>query len=753
MWIIAAALALTLALAPQTPPAAQQPAPAPTAITEELWNAARAGDVARVTKALEGGADIQGKTRYGATALTFAADKGHLEVVKLLLDRGADPNAQDTFYRMRALDMALMNNHNGVAALLLERGSKGAGAALMSAVQDGNVAIAKAALASPDITSTNLNAALGAATRSGNAEIIALIEKKRASMPADTAGPAVVIDRSVLQSYVGSYRNDVSGLTLMIALDGNQLTSARPGQPPLTLVPTSQTTFTLVEIEGLTLAFAGRGGLAESLVLTQNNSSQTLQRVAATSPAGPGAPAPAAGDPGARSGRAAAEVPPTTEKPVEAAPAKPVVRTAPRPWPAFRGDNASGNGDGQGAVTEWNVADGRNVRWTTPIPGIANASPIVWGNRVFVVTAISSAGDKTFRTGLYGDVAPVNDLSEHSWKIYCLDKSNGKILWEQTAFTGLPKVKRHPKASQANSTPVTDGTRVVALFGSIGMLAAWDMNGKPLWKVDVGVLDSGWFFDPTYQWGHSSSPIIYKGTAIVQADVQKRSFIAAYDLKTGKQVWRTDRDEIPTWGTPTVFGEQVVTNGPKIRGYDAASGKLLWTLGPNSEVAVGTPVVGDGLVYVTGGYPPARPIYAVKPTAVGDISLPKDTTSSDAIAWSNTNGTYIPTPIYYDGLLYTCSNDGVLTAYDAKSGERVYRARVGGGGSFAASPIAADGRLYFANEDGDVIVARAGRKYEELAKNQMKEVIMSTPAISDGLIIVRTIGHVYGIGESLIPNP
>ena len=728
-----AALALTLTLAAQTPPAAQQP-PAPSAVTEELWNAARDGDVARVTKALQGGADLHAKTRYGATALTFAADKGHLHVVKLLLDRGADPNAQDTFYRMRALDMAMMNNHDGVAALLLARGSKGAAPALMRAVQAGNAAVAEAALASPDLTAANLTAALAAARRGGNAGIIALLEKKAASLPAETAEPAVAVERGVLQSYVGNYRNDVSGLALTIALEGDRLTSARPGQPPVTLVPTSQTAFKVVEIEGLTLTFAGRGGLAESIALTQGPNTQTLLRVAAAPPAAAGAPAAAA--------------PPSPDNPpAETTPTKPAARTAPRPWPSFRGDNASGNGDGQGAVTEWSAADGRNVRWKTPVPGISNASPIVWGARVFVVTAISSAGDKTFRTGLYGDVAPVKDLSEHTWKIYCLDKASGKILWEQTAFTGVPKVKRHTKASQANSTPVTDGTRVVALFGSIGMLAAWDMSGKPLWKTDVGVLDSGWFFDPTYQWGHSSSPIIYKGMAIVQADVYKGSFIAAYDLRTGKQVWRTERDEIPTWGTPTLFGEQLVTNGPKIRGYDAATGRLLWTLGPNSEVTVGTPVVGDGLVYVTGGYPPARPIYAVKPTARGDISLPKDTTSSDAVAWSNSSGTYIPTPIYYDGLLYTCSNDGVLTAYEAKSGERLYRARVGGGGSFSASPIAADGRLFFANEDGDVIVARAGRKYEELAKNQMKEVIMSTPAISDGLIIVRTLGHVYGIGN------
>ena len=274
------------------------------------------------------------------------------------------------------------------------------------------------------------------------------------------------------------------------------------------------------------------------------------------------------------------------------------------------------------------------------------------------------------------------------------------------------------------------------------------MNGKELWNVDVGVLDSGWFFDPTYQWGFSSSPVIYKDKVIVQADIQKNSFIAAYDVRTGKQVWKTNRDEIPSWGSPTIFDGQIVTNAPTVRAYDAETGKELWKLGPNSEVTVGTPVVGDGLVFVTGGYPPARPIYAVKSSARGDISMPKDTTSSDAVAWSNGAGTYIPTPIYYEGILYTCDNSGVVTAYDAKSGERLYRARVGGGGSFTASPVAADGKLYFANEDGDVIVARAGRKYEEIAKNKMKEAIMSTPAISDGLVIVRTIGHVYGIGEA-----
>ncbi len=722
----------------QTQAPAGQQAASPTA--EELWAATRAGDAARVTAALDKGADVNAKTRYGATALTFAADRGHVEIVKLLIARGADVNVQDTFYQMRAVDMAMMNNHPDVVALLLERGSKGAPGILQQAIQSGNVPLVATALKSPELTRANLRPALAGAKKVNNPEIIALVEKKLAELPAEPATAAVAVDRATLQSYVGSYRNEEAGAAITIALNGEQLMLTPPGGggASVTLVANSPTSFRVAEREGLTINFEGRGGTVERLVAVIANTPQVWTRVAtpaagAAIPATPAAPA----------------TPPAP--PVPAPADKPAARTAAKNWPGFRGENAGGNGDGQGAVVEWDVDTQQNIRWKTAIPGISNASPVVWGDRVFVVTAVSSAGDKTFRTGLYGDVAPVNDLSEHVWKIYCLDKATGKIVWERDAFKGTPKVKRHTKASQANSTPVTDGRRVVAIFGSIGMLVAWDMNGKLLWQTDVSVLDSGWFFDPDTQWGHSSSPIIHGDNVIVQADRYKDSFIAAYDVETGKQRWRTARDEISSWGTPTVFRagnrEQIVTNGPKIRGYDPSTGKLLWTLSPNSEVTVGTPIVGNGVVYVTGGYPPARPVYAIKPNANGEISLPKDQTSNEVIAWSNGEGTYIPTPIFYDGILYTCGNNGVVTAYDGATGERIYRARVGGGGSFSASPIAADGRLYFASEDGDIFVARAGRTYQEIAKNEMKEVIMSTPAISDGVVVVRTLGHVYGIGQ------
>lgn len=735
MTLLAALLFASLATGPQASPPAPRPAQPPAPIVEELWDAARNGDEARVRAALDKGADVNAKSRYGATALSFAADKGHTHVIRLLLERGADINVQDTFYSMRPLNMALMNGHLDAARLLVERGSLGAPAALNTGVQENDAALVAAALASTELTRAHLTSALAAAQRAKRTEFAEKISAKLAEMPAPAA-PAATVDRATLQSYAGPYRNE-QGMVITVALSGDQLTATAPGQPPLTLVPTSPTTFNAAEFEGISFTFAGRGGTIEQLVLNQGGGQMAFSRVSTDTAAAAAAPAPAA------AAKADPKADPTSLKPAP--------RTAPRPWTGFRGDNASGNGDGQGAVVEWNLETGNNVRWKTPIPGISTSSPIVHGNRVFVVTAISSKGDATFRTGLYGDVKPVEDLSEHTWKIYALDKNSGKILWERTAFTGAPKVKRHTKSSQANSTPVTDGKTVVAAFGSIGLLAAWDVDGRQLWTADIGIVNSGWFFDPEYQWGHSSSPIIYGNTVIVQVDQYKGSYIAAYALDSGKEVWRTERpDEISTWGTPTIFSaggrDQIVTNGTTVRGYDAKTGKELWALGPNSEITVGTPVVGDGLVYVTGGYPPVRPIYAIKPTASGTMTVKGDS-KPEWLAWSNDrDGTYIPTPLYYKGILYTFGNNGILTAFDGATGERLYRARVGGGGSFAGSPVAADGRLYFANEDGQVIVATAGKTYEELVTNELKEVIMSTPAISDGVIVIRTIGHVYGLG-------
>lgn len=425
-------------------------------------------------------------------------------------------------------------------------------------------------------------------------------------------------------------------------------------------------------------------------------------------------------------------------------------------WPQFRGPGAAGVVEGSSAAVKWDAQKAVNTRWKTKIPGLAHSSPVVWGNTVFITTAVTSAAKDETRYGLYGDVAPVKDDPKHTWKVYALDKATGKILWERIAYEGVPKVKRHPKSTHADSTPVTDGKHLVVLFGSHG-LYAYDLKGKLLWKQDLGLLDAGWFYDPDYQWEYGSSPVIYRDLVIVQADVQKDSYIAAYSLKDGKLVWKTPREEISSWGTPTVYvgktRAELITNGSRaIRGYDPATGKELWRLTPNSEVTTPTPIVAHDLIFVTSGYRPIQPIYAIKLGATGDISLKEGTQTNEFIAWSKTRGgPYMPTPVVYGDLLYTCSNQGVLTAYNAKTGERVYQERLGGkGGAFTASPVASDGKLYLSSEDGDVFVVKTGIKYELLSTNPVGEVVMATPAISDGLVIVRGVNHVYAFAEPAV---
>jgi outer membrane protein assembly factor BamB len=428
-------------------------------------------------------------------------------------------------------------------------------------------------------------------------------------------------------------------------------------------------------------------------------------------------------------------------------------------WPQFRGAGATGVAEGRTTPATWDAPKMTGVRWKAAVPGLAHSSPVVWGERVYLTSAVSSEAKPAERYGLYGDVDPVKDEPKHSWHVVALDKQTGKVVWDRIVYEGTPKTKRHPKATHASSTPATDGRHVVALFGSQGLLVCYDAQGKLLWKQDIGVLDSGWFYDTDYQWGHASSPVIYRNLVIVQADVQKDSYIAAYDLKTGKQVWKTPREELPSWGTPTVYEgktrAELIANGTKfIRGYDPSTGKELWRIGPMSEITTPTPFVAHDLIFVTSGYAPIQPIYAIRAgRANGDITLKAGEEKSEFVAWSKQRGgPYMPTPIVYGEHLYTCSNQGVLTAYNALTGERVYQERLGGkGGAFTASPVAADGKLYLASEDGDVFVVKTGAKYELLATNPMGEVMMATPAISDGLLFVRTTSHLYAIGDAAAP--
>jgi len=422
-------------------------------------------------------------------------------------------------------------------------------------------------------------------------------------------------------------------------------------------------------------------------------------------------------------------------------------------WPSFRGTQASGIAEGQNLPDSWNGKTGENILWRTKVPGLAHSSPVVWGNRIFVTSAVSSDPKATFRPGLYGDGDASKDRSRHRWMIYALDKHTGKIQWERVAHEGEPIEKRHIKSTYANSTPATDGRIVVAWFGSHGV-HAYDVKGRFLWKVDLGHLDLGAYDIPTFEWGSASSPIIWNGLVILQCDTQTDSFLLALDAATGKTVWKTDRDELPSWGTPTVAttsaGAELVANASNyIRGYDPRTGKELWRLGRSSKITAPTPVFADGVFVVASGRGPERPIFVVRPNSRGDLTLPEGKTNSEAIVWSRTGrGSYMPTPLIYNGILYVLANNGLFDAYNLQSGEEVYRQRlplIGSG--FSASPIAADGKIYLANEDGEMLVIAAGQKFSHLSTNSMGELLMATPALSDGVMYVRSSTSLFAVGR------
>lgn len=420
-------------------------------------------------------------------------------------------------------------------------------------------------------------------------------------------------------------------------------------------------------------------------------------------------------------------------------------------WPQYRGPQASGVDDSKPLPTRWNVETGENVLWQTPIPGLAHASPIVWGDRVYVATAVKP-GKAELKVGLYGDITSVEENEPHQWRLLALDKATGKVVWDTLGHEAVPKVKRHTKASHCNSTPATDGERIVAIFGSEGLFC-FDRTGRLVWKKDLGPMDSGYFQVPSAQWGFASSPVIHDGRVIVQCDVQTNSFLAAFDLADGRELWRTPRRDVPTWSTPAVIeargAKQIVVNGwHHIGGYDFATGRELWKLDGGGDIPVPTPLFAHGLIYQTSAHGKFRPMRAIRPDATGDIT-PSDPGQTNAvIAWAHPRqGNYMQTPIIVGDLLFGCADTGVLTCFDAKTGAIKFSERLTTSGQgFTASPVSDGRHLYFASEIGVVFVVPVADKFSVAATNPLLETVMSTPAISDGTLFIRTREKLVAIG-------
>jgi outer membrane protein assembly factor BamB len=414
-------------------------------------------------------------------------------------------------------------------------------------------------------------------------------------------------------------------------------------------------------------------------------------------------------------------------------------------WPQWRGPGSQGISNETGLPVEWSPT--KNVRWKTEIPGRGHSSPIVWGNRVFLTTAIE------------GDLVPGAHAVKHmdegkeflhpdamgadhkqTLKVLCLDADTGKLLWERTAWEGTPYDSRHKRASFASQTPVTDGERVYAFFGAQG-LYAYDYDGKLLFKVDVGTL-------PNMGVGDGTSPVLWKDNLILlcDEDTGEKSFVAAFDKKTGKEAWRTPRKVQVNWSTPIVVNasghDELIAGGfETIAAYDPATGKELWHSKGLESNAVPTPVAAGDIVVITSGSP-SKIAMAIRPGGTGDI------TDTSRILWKYAKGTaYVPSPLFYGDYVYLMTDKGLITCLDAKTGEVKYEgARVPVPATFMASPVAYEGKILLPSEDGDTFVIKAGPVHEVLRTNSVGEPIYASPAISKGRIFIRGANHLFCIG-------
>jgi len=418
-------------------------------------------------------------------------------------------------------------------------------------------------------------------------------------------------------------------------------------------------------------------------------------------------------------------------------------------WPQFRGEGARGVSDATGLPEKWSATE--NVAWKTEIPGRGWSSPVVWDGRIFLTTVINFGETEAAKKGLYlGGERPDAPESVHQYFVYCLDLESGGVVWKKMMHEGKPATPRHLKNSYASATPVTDGERVYAYFGNLGIWCL-DFDGNEVWNKPIEPREI------RAAWGTGASPALHENRLYIVNDNNETSYMVALDKRTGDEVWRVPRDEKSNWSTPFVWRNElrteIVTAGSKaVRSYDL-EGRPLWSLSGMSSITIATPYATDGLLYVSSGYVGSRlkPVYAIRPGAKGDISLEDGQTANEWIAWSDSKGApYNPSTLVYNGRLFVLYDMGFFACYDAADGTPIVkRERIPDVRPFTASPWAYQGKVFCLSEDGVTCVYNADDPVELLYTNKLAgdEMAMATPAIADGRLIIRTEGRVYCIGK------
>ncbi len=440
-----------------------------------------------------------------------------------------------------------------------------------------------------------------------------------------------------------------------------------------------------------------------------------------------------------------------------------------RNWPQWRGPHASGVAPHGNPPLEW--AEDKNVKWKVEIPGKGSSTPIVWGNRIFITTAIptgpevapkvaESSGPRASRGPRPGGQGPaagrpgggrrrrrgprgIQPTRVNKFVLYALDRDSGKTLWERTLKEELPHEGTHTTGTWASNSPITDGTHVYAFFGSRGLYCL-DMDGNIVWEKELGDMDIRMDF------GEGSSPTLYGDKIILSWDHQGPSFMVAFDKTTGKELWRTERDEITSWATPLVVdhgdGRQVVTSATnRVRSYDLATGKLIWETGGMTMNAIPSPVAANGMVYITSGFRGSKLLAIRLDGATGDI------TGTDNIVWSLDRDTpYVSSPLLYDDTIYLVkSNSGILSVFNARTGEEFYsQQRVEGISNIYSSPVGAGNRVYITSREGTTVVIEHGKEYKVLATNTLDDGFDSSMAVVDNEIYLRGRKSLYRISEN-----